>query len=195
MKNKTKKNIVFTIITLNIFIIIWVMINRHNLSGSLISLKTLLISISSLSLALTIFDIFKIFFKQKSFKNILMTVKQSSTSKYLMLSFISIMAALLFLYLKHMFTIPLVLFSLAMAIFNFFRHKSKYYLSEIGIFWAGIILLWKDVASYEFIQKNITTKYIKVNFNTSSNNFKQTIQIPYNDQNEDELKNIFKKYS
>ena len=75
-----------------------------------------------------------------------------------------------------------------MSLFLLSRHKSKYYLSNTGIFWAGSIIAWKDVTSLKFDEKKSMIVILSM---TSSNGFTKSFEIPYNEQNEREIRAFF----
>jgi len=133
-------------------------------------------------------DMIEIKHKFKNFKNISLIIEQKKISKYLMLSLVSFMSAFFCIYQKNLYSISLCLMLLVMSLFLLSRHKSKYYLSNTGVFWAGFILTWEDVYSLQFNEKK---SMIVILFRASSNGFTKSFEIPYNKQNEKEIRSFF----
>lgn len=147
-KNKFK-----ALIVLNILAAIYLIFIKGNLSGNVSTLKVIFLFMGIIPIMLFIPDIIEIKYKFKNFNNILLVIEQNRISKYLMLAFASFTLAFFSFYLKSLYSFSLGLMLIAMSLFFFSRHKSKYYLSNAGVFWAGLIFAWKDVSSLEFNKK------------------------------------------
>jgi hypothetical protein len=189
MKNKTTIFIFSGVII--IICLAWILINRNNIAYSINTLRIVFIVLGGLSVLLIVIDIISLNRKQTKLNNIIMIIKPYGYSKYSTLAFLSCMTALFCFYIKDSFAISLSLMLFAMSLFHFSRHISKYYISDTGIWRAGIDHLWKDVTSLKTNQKNSS---FEVSFRTLSGGYSRTIQVPYSNQNKEKIEKLFTKF-
>jgi hypothetical protein len=182
------KLLIIVIIILNILAAIWLLTVKGNLLGNVNTLKVVFLFLGIVSIMLFIPDIIEIKHKLKNFKNVLLVIEQKRVSRYLILSLVSFTSAFFCFYYKNIYSFSLCLILVAMSLFLLSRHKSKYYLSNTGIFWAGSIIAWKDVTSLKFDEKKSMIVILSM---TSSNGFTKSFEIPYNEQNEREIRAFF----
>lgn len=184
MKNKPIILAIAIVIILNIFCVVYFIINKNDFLNNL---SLIFFILSVLAVIFVLVGIFEIYLKQKKIKNIVKIFHHGTWNKYLTMSFACFMIAMFSFRVKSPYTFSGCIMLLAMSLLHFVLYKSNYYLSDEGIFWAGRIFLWKDA---EFYQVDTKKSVVEVRFRNSP----RLVFIPYNEKNQTEIEEVLSEY-